>query len=168
MAFAPYYDVPPPLVDHPHERAHQHQNLLQYIARRPVRPDEHPNQPDVDFRDAIKEYLIEVEVPGIKQPSEVAVSWTGSRSLLITGTIKRPEYAPLEGSKDDDDPEHPHGSGDHVLVGERRLGPFRRYFNFPSDVEKVTVTLEAGLLKIRAPKKGFAEAAAAKVDVTHE
>lgn len=168
MAYAYYYDLPPPLVDNPHERHHQHQSLVQYLARRHPRPEEHPNQPDVDFRDAISEYLIEVEVPGIKKPDEVVVSWTGSRSLLLTGDVKRPDYGTPANATVEEEQTEQHPGGVHLLVGERRVGPFRRYINFPTDVENVNVTLEAGVLKIRAPKKGFSEASATKVDVKHE
>jgi HSP20 family molecular chaperone IbpA len=168
MAYAYYYDIPPPLVDHLHERPHQHQNLIQYLAHRPPRPEDHPNQPDVDFRDATKEYLIEIEVPGTKKPSEITVSWTGSRSLLLTGNTLRPDYGSPENTQIEDVQLQPHAGKAHLLVGERRVGPFRRYVNFPTDVENVSVTLEAGLLKIRAPKKGFAEAASTTVDVKHD
>jgi len=168
MAYAYYYDLPPPLVDNLHERSHQHQSLAQYLARRHPRPEDHPNQPDVDFRDAIKEYLVEVEVPGTKKPSELTVSWTGSRSLLVTGNVVRPDYGSPDNAEVEEEKEKPHAGGIHLLVGERRVGPFRRYINFPTDVENVSVTLEAGLLKIRAAKKGFSEIADAKVDVKHE
>lgn len=168
MAYPYYYDVPPPLVDHPHERTHQHQNLLQYLSRRPPHPEAHPNQPDVDVRDAISEYFVEVEVPGTKKPSEITVSWTGSRALLLTGNTERPDYGKAENAQVEEEKPEPHSGGVHLLVGERRVGPFRRYINFPTDIENVSVTLEAGLLKIRAPKKGFSEAAATKVDVQHE
>ncbi|KAK5195507.1 hypothetical protein LTR99_002029 [Exophiala xenobiotica] len=167
MAYAYYYDLPPPLVDNLHERHHQHQSLMEYIARRHPRPEEHPNQPDVDFRDAINEYLVEVEVPGIKKPDEVTVSWTGSRSLLVTGQTYRPDYGIPETADVEEDKDKPQAGGIHLLVGERRIGPFRRYINFPTDVENVGVTLEAGLLKIKAPKKGFADGADTKVDVKH-
>jgi HSP20 family molecular chaperone IbpA len=122
----------------------------------------------VDFRDAIKEYLVEVEVPGTKKPSELTVSWTGSRSLLVTGNVVRPDYGSPDNAEVEEEKEKPHAGGIHLLVGERRVGPFRRYINFPTDVENVSVTLEAGLLKIRAAKKGFSEIADAKVDVKHE
>ncbi|EXJ88653.1 hypothetical protein A1O1_05584 [Capronia coronata CBS 617.96] len=168
MAYAYYYDLPPPLVDHPHERKHQHESVLQYIAHRHPRPEDHPNQPDVDFRDAIKEYLVEIEVPGTKKPSDITVSWTGPRSLLLTGTASRPDYGTPTNTEVEEEKESPHTGGVHLLVGERRIGPFRRYIHFPTDVENVSVTLEAGLLKIRAPKKGFSDAEATKVEVKHE
>jgi len=169
MAYAYYYDLPPPLVDSPHERLHQHQSMLQYLAHRhPNRPEDHPNQPDVDFRDAIKEYLVEIEVPGIKKPNQLSVSWTGSRSLLVVGNMTRPDYGSPANTDVEEEKETPHAAGVHLLVGERRIGPFRRYINFPTDVENVTVTLEAGLLKIRAPKKDFDDLPQGQVDVKHE
>jgi len=166
MAYAYYYDLPPPLVDHQHERPHQHQSLLQYLSHRHPRPEEHPNQPDVDIRDAVTEYLVEIEVPGIKDPKDVSVSYTSDRSILISGTVARPDYGYPEEASDQESLsrrdskgqwKEPTPHGVHLLVGERKIGPFRRYLNFPSDVEKVTVKLDAGLLKIRAPKKAGGE-----------
>ena len=117
---------------------------MQYMGRRHPRAEEHPNQPDLDFRDATHEYIIEVEVPGIKKPEEVTVTWTGHSTLLLTGKIERPEYdTPGKGEQ----PEQHHG-GIHVMLGERRVGPFRRYISFPSEVENLKVTLEAGLLYV--------------------
>jgi HSP20 family molecular chaperone IbpA len=105
-----------------------------------------------------------VEVPGIKSPSEVTVTWTGHRALLLTGKVERPDY----GMKVEEDAATPHPGGIHLLIGERRTGPFRRYINFPTDVENVSVVLEAGLLKVRAPKKGFSAGEKGTVEVKHE
>ena len=43
----------------------------------------------------------------------------------------------------------------YVVLGERRIGSFRRLFTFPVEVEheSMTAKLEAGLLKIRVMKK---------------
>jgi len=169
MAYAYYYDLPPPIVDHPHERTHQHQSLLQYLARRHPRPELHPNAPDLDVRDAPGEYLVEIEVPGLKEPKEVHVSYTSDRSILVVGNITRPDYgypadeSPAQTTEPTTAPATkeataglpPHGP--YLLVGERRIGPFRRYINFPSDVENITVKLDAGVLKIRAVKKPVKE-----------
>jgi HSP20 family molecular chaperone IbpA len=169
MAYAGYYyDFPPPLVDHIHERHHQHQNVLEYMTRRHPKPTDHPNQPDVDFRDNITEYFVEVEVPGIKNPKDISVTWTGHKALVVSGTVERPQYADEDGAVAATTGGESKKPEQHVLVGERRLGPFRRYINFPTDVENVKVSLEAGLLKIRAPKKGFSAEDGPKVDVKHD
>jgi HSP20 family molecular chaperone IbpA len=161
-----------PIVDHPHERTHQHRNLLSYLAHQKPQPEAHPNYPDVDVRDAFTEYLIDIEVPGIKAASEISVQWTTSRSLVVSGSCERP------GSKDKkEQPQQPrtysvtgsrdeHGdwkapddaSEPYLLIGERRIGPFRRHVNFLVDVEteKLSAKLEAGLLSLRVPKMGHA------------
>ena len=43
-----------------------------------------------------------------------------------------------------------------LLVGERRIGPFRRQLFFPDEVDKegLVAKLEAGLLKLKVPKHG--------------
>lgn len=163
-----YYDLPPPLVDNPHERHHQHQSLVSYLARRHPRPEDYPNRPDVDIRDAIKEYLVEVELPGIKTPEEFTVTWTGHRALVLSGKVDRPDYGVAENAKVEEEQPVASAGGVHLLVGERRVGPFRRYINFPTEVENVNVTLEAGILKIRAPKKGFSEISNPPVEVKHD
>jgi len=158
------YDFPPPIADHLHERRHQHSNFLQYLTRQHPRPEDHPNNPDIDIRDAIDAYLVEIEMPGIKDTKRVTVSWTGTRSLTVTGNVTRPEYElPImndneTGSRDakGEYKEPPIHHAPMLLVSERRVGPFRRQFVFPDEVDKehLTAKLEAGLLRLKVPKQG--------------
>ncbi|KAK8216907.1 hypothetical protein M8818_001870 [Zalaria obscura] len=167
-----------PYVDHAHQRTHQHRNLVQYLAHLKPHPEDHPNQPDVDLRDGLHEFLIEVEVPGVKDVHELSVHWTTSRSLIISGDVSRPDEPTTtgpsttgdggekgetqDGAEAKDKPHKP-----VLLIGERRIGPFRRIVTFPDEVEtdKVTAHLEAGLLKIRVPKKDPIPVVNRKVDV---
>jgi HSP20 family molecular chaperone IbpA len=120
-AFAyPYVAYPDPLVDHPHPRTHQHQTYSQYLRHKTVRPEDNPNTPDLDFRDAIHSYLIEIEVPGIKKPEELNVTWTGQRALLVTGNVERPDYGDKENARVEEEQQVRHAGGVHLLVGERR------------------------------------------------
>jgi hypothetical protein len=107
------------IVDHPHERMHQHQNLLRTLARKGPDPEHYPNYPDVDVRDAISHYLVEVEVPGVKKVEDLHVRWyvnptigsswmghwadvltpgftsgfrSGPKTLIVAGFISRPEW----------------------------------------------------------------------------
>lgn len=155
----------PPIVDHPHERTHQHQSFLNYLARRRPDPNAYPNYPDTDVRDALGEYLVEIEVPGIRSAKDISVHWTSTKSLVISGTINRPPWdketetetpAKSTGSRSKQgeyhspfQPEPP-----YLLVGERKIGAFRRVLNFPIDVDmdKMTAKLEAGLLRLKVPK----------------
>jgi hypothetical protein len=88
------YDVAIPLVDHMHERTHQHQSFLQYIRGRPINEKLYPNYPDVDIRDARSHYLIDVEIPGISNPADITCRWTTMQSLTISGIITRPMEVP--------------------------------------------------------------------------
>jgi len=70
---------------------------------------------------------------------------------------KQQQPVHANGNNSHDEPSHtPKGfSKDEALVvEERRLGPFRRYINFPIQIEakEVTAKLEAGLLTLRIPK----------------
>jgi HSP20 family molecular chaperone IbpA len=176
----PYASYEPPLefVDHQHERLHQHNTFLGVIARK--RPDQkiYPNHPDVDISDAITYYLIEVEVPGIKDAGAITLNWTSFKSLVVAGSTFRswdpktsvdPKLAndgektkngvgldvrAFKDAKDkanDVNDEWP----PYLVVGERRIGSFRREFHFPVDIDvgKVEAILMAGLLCIKVPRK---------------
>lgn len=159
------YGLPMPIVDHPHERFHQHQPFWSFLAGKRVDQKLYPNHPDVDIRDAFTEYMIDIEVPGIKDSSEIECRWTSLRSLVVSGATTRPDRitgpakqaAKAPGTRDATGDYHlPDPAEPYVLLGERRIGPFERHFNFPIDVETelLEAQLEAGLLKIRVPKKG--------------
>lgn len=170
MAYYYYgYDFPQGLVDHMHERSHQHRNLLQSLTHQKVRPEDYPNQPDVDMRDGIKEYLIEVEVPGVENADELHVNWTTSQSLIVSGDVARPEedQAEPDPAAAKDPQSQVKQAKAHMMVGERRIGPFRRIFHFPAEVdqENLSAKLEAGLLKIRVPKKATKHFKGGKVAV---
>jgi len=174
--------MPMPFVDYQHDRTHQHQTLLQHLAHQKLPPssDQNPNRPDVDIRDALTEYVVEIEVPGVKNTRDFSVKWTSNSSLVIVGVVESPTTTgnnkTQQGGKTQEPsppPLHPVGgreingeweeseknhqgksSSSSLVVGERRLGNFRRYINFPVeiDAEAVTAKLEAGLLVLRVPK----------------
>jgi HSP20 family molecular chaperone IbpA len=175
------YDPPLQLVDHPRERLHQHNTFLGVVARKNPDQKAYPNHPDVDISDAISYYLIELEVPGIKSADSIALNWTSWRSLVVAGSSFRSWELPTSanpekagngdragGSADGSDMHvstlkvstvKANGVNDQLpqflVIGERRIGSFRREFHFPMDVvvDKVEAKLEAGLLRIRVPKK---------------
>lgn len=183
---APYHsDLPPPLVDHLHERPHPHQSLLSYLTHR--KPHRQPiiNQPDLDLRDHNSEYIVDVELPGLTDKNAIKIEWTSSRSLLIAGTIDRPfvpDDLPAPAPATEEGGEKPEGekSGAEagsepdpesrkatLLVAERKVGSFRRHLHFPVDVEmeKLKARLESGLLTIRVPKKAMVAGSGARITV---
>src|SRR5437016_4593033 len=87
------YNFPPPIVDHLHQRPHQHRTLFHYLAHQNPRPEDYPNRPDVDIRDAFTHYYVDVEVPGVKNPKDISVVWTSTRSLVVSGSIEPPDAA---------------------------------------------------------------------------
>jgi HSP20 family molecular chaperone IbpA len=137
---------------------------VDFIARRPsATPASHPNHPDVDVRDTGTDYVMELEVPGLKDVQDIQCRWASSRTLTVSGTIRRPPVS--EDDKTADNPSAPpdthgvHSDGPpYLLIGERKTGPFRRIFTFPAEVEmeQLNAWLEAGLLSLKVPKKGAA------------
>jgi HSP20 family molecular chaperone IbpA len=175
------YDLAMPVVDHMHERSHQHQPFFQVLTRKPIDPNLYPNYPDVDIRDAVTEYLVDIELPGIKNPDMIKCRWVGLKSLVVSGNTERPswesgskneETETKTGTRDAKGEWKPPGPADpYMLVGERRIGPWKRHITFPFDVEmgKLDAKLEAGLLKLRIPKKGHSlPAGEGRVSITAE
>ena len=75
---ASYYPIPavPELADHMHENLHQHNTFLGAMAHRKPNQKTHPNHLDVDISDNDTYYLVDLEVPGIKDPNAVALNWS--------------------------------------------------------------------------------------------
>jgi HSP20 family molecular chaperone IbpA len=178
-------DFSPPFVDHLHERPLSHQSLLQYLLHH--RPNPRPTivQPDLDVRETEHEYIIDVELAGVSDKDAVNVEWTSSRSLVVSGSIDRPSI-PVDKPADEAleaSTKLPIGTrgaaGEWVpapdtqspnvmlVVAERKVGPFRRHFNFPVDVDmhKLKATLKSGLLTMRVPKKGLAVEGTGRVSI---
>jgi HSP20 family molecular chaperone IbpA len=141
-----------PTADYPHQRLHQHQTLLRHIAGKAPNPDRNPNYPDLDLIDNIEHYLIEVELPGVKRPEDVKCKRTSATSLIVYGEINR---TPIESDTSQANGDAEAKDGPYLVIGERRIGTFRRQIHFPLSVsmEEMTAELDAGLLTIRIPKK---------------
>ena len=139
-----------PEVDHMHERSHQHQTFLRYITRK--QPDSKliPNYPDVDIRDAITHYLVEVEVPGVKDVNNIKCQWTSSTTMIVSGENTRPGES--VGVEADNRSTH---HEPYIIIGERKIGGFRRHLSFAANVDpdKMTAKLEAGVLCLNISKK---------------
>ncbi|KAI7477863.1 hypothetical protein KC351_g8584 [Hortaea werneckii] len=177
-----YWDPPPTMVDHPHERLHQHNSLLGAMAHKKPDPKMYPNRPDVDISDATDYYMIDIELPGVKDANTIRLHWLSWTSLIVSGESNRPwnsttpsnttktahsdsKLKPSESETSANTEIHMESADlaqtnraalpPHLLIGERRIGAFRREFHFPVevDVDKVDAKLEAGLLRIQLPKK---------------
>lgn len=171
------------VVDHLHQRLHQHNTFLGILGRKPPNQDAHPNYPDVDISDTTTHYYIDIEVPGIKKPEDISIKWTDSTGLVVSGNTTRSSRTeddkrvsigvgsktmPSKGEGGRTDQMEPNGNGSlersdyesaglppGLIAAERRVGFFRREFLFPLEVEmeKMVAKLDAGLLSIELPKK---------------
>ncbi|SMR51609.1 unnamed protein product [Zymoseptoria tritici ST99CH_3D1] len=90
-AMALVYNYAPPtlVVDHPHDRLHQHNSFLGVLARRNADPKAHPNYADMDILDTEDLYRIDIEVPGVHDPSSIKLQWENWRFLVVSGETKR-------------------------------------------------------------------------------
>jgi HSP20 family protein len=90
--------------------------------------------PAVDAYESAREYVFQVEIPGVAL-SEVKLEVEGGK-LRISGT--RPEV----------------DSSSHFLRMERIYGEFVREFEIPTgiDPDKISASLDSGILTITAPK----------------
>lgn len=147
-------------MDHLHERPHQHHSFLRYFQGKQSDVAELPNYPDVDLRDDGDEYVVDIELPGVKFADSIKCQWTTPTHLLITGDVSRPGGGTNKESSNaqtnGNDKRASRGKDDpmQLLFGERRIGPFRRHLSFPAcvDGDSTIASLEAGLLSIRIPK----------------
>ena len=92
--------------------------------------------PPADVVETAEAYVVEVELPGLRQ-DDVVVQFHGDE-LVVRG----------EGSPD------VAGRGESFHRMERRYGPFARGFRFPEEVdpERIRATFEDGLLRLEVPK----------------
>jgi HSP20 family protein len=111
------------------------QQLVQDAWRTPALPPPHLNADMYETVDG-DAYVIEIPVPGL-----------GADEITIEAT---PDYLTVYTR-----PVEPNGASNrHYLWREQSQGPTSRVFQFPGEIEPDTISanLEAGMLKIRAPK----------------
>jgi HSP20 family molecular chaperone IbpA len=125
--------------------------------RRPD-PEQFPNHPDADLLDYISHYIVEIEVPGVRDVTKLKIQWLDSTTLRVKGEIEKAEQAGTSDDKAVDEHSEEHSKArewPYVVIGERRLGTFERRFTFPTqtvEADKITAKLEAGLLTLKIPK----------------
>jgi len=109
----------------------------------------------MDLIDDIDHYLIEIELPGVKDPADVKCKWTSTTSLIVYGVTHRAGEESATSQDNGDAVDDLHKDGPYLVISERRIGTFSRRIHFPLGVsmEEMTANLEAGLLSIKVPKK---------------
>jgi len=108
-----------------------------------------PWTPPVDIRETEDDVVLTADVPGVKMEDiDIQIE---NQTLTVTGERKF---------------ENEQGKGGYHRI-ERSYGRFNRYFSLPEtvDTEKVTAELDAGVLKIRLPKKEVAKPRSIKVQL---
>ncbi len=143
-----------------HERYLQHRGLWRALSLRKPNQELVPNHPDADIIDYLNHYIVEVEVPGIKDVSKLQVTWLDANTLVVRGTIQR--FRPRQDAIDTanhhpgktdahegivepweteklngEDGQKEHHHRPYEVVQERRLGSFERHFWFPHATVKV-------------------------------
>lgn len=151
-----------------------------------VHPHDAPDirTPSADVRETVKNYYIDVELPGVGSKDELSLTWTSGRTLLVEATIKRPEIpedvevkkvvtpSVSERAEAAVFPEKHHHTDRpvHFLARERRFGQYGRAFHIPYDIDhdKIQTSMKSGLLRIVVPKPEIAHKEPKKVEVKHE
>lgn len=118
--------------------------------------------PPTDIRETAAAYHLDIELPGLRDKSDVKLKWKGARTLFIDALIKRqplPEEALQSSSTESLASKDKHHKKEekpvHFLKRERKLGEVARAFNFPVDVkqDETIAKLAYGVLTITVPKK---------------
>ncbi|KAK6383508.1 hypothetical protein LTS17_002800 [Exophiala oligosperma] len=103
--FYAYPDIDPYPTTHvahtfPEKGHHLHHIPIPYLAHKAHRifhdKDQDVHVPKTDVRETPKSFYVEVELPGIKDKSELHLRWTSTRTLLVTSKITRPEIPEAE------------------------------------------------------------------------
>lgn len=156
-----FQEPPVATVDHAHQRSHQHQNLWQAMTLRKPNQERFPNHPDADILDYTNRYVVEVEVPGIKDVSKLKIQWLDRQTLLVKGETEREEQRASIANGTENRASKVNENAEskvhlpYLVIGERRLGSFERRFTFPAasvEQDGVKARLEAGLLTLTIPK----------------
>lgn len=162
---------------YPEKGHHLHHLPIPYLSHKvhtKLHDKDHAvHQPRADVRETLTNFYLEIELPGIKDKSELHLRWTSMRTLLITSKLSRTEIpeddlsdapapapAPPQGQEGEAQAEPPAApeatakKEPHLTVHERQIGEILRAFNFPVDVDRdnTHAKLDAGLLVVVVPK----------------
>ncbi|CUS11855.1 unnamed protein product [Tuber aestivum] len=141
-----------------------------------ARTSQHSNRrgtfsPSFDVHETEKAYILEGELPGLHDKSNLSIEFTDPQTLLVRGKTERMHRESSDGDestvtkKDKEVQREDKGSTEEekkdkdskprYWVSERTVGEFQRSFSFPSyvDVDAVKASLTHGILKIVVPKK---------------
>jgi HSP20 family molecular chaperone IbpA len=172
------------------------QTLLQSVSDRVdpsyVYSDKPPNRgfsaPRFNVTETETSYILEGELPGVRDKESINVVWLQNKALVVHGTIESavaattPAPAQADEAKDanttqpgasDGKPPAEHKGGrskitfPRQLLHERHIGPFERSFTFPDevDMDNMKASLTDGLLSIVVPKKSQSAASDKRVPV---
>jgi len=145
-----------------------------------AQPREHflQNGPDSDIRETQLAYCIEIETPGVTDKKNISIQHIPPRTLIVEGTAQRPRIGVEElledhiafdqehqangssmnghdGGKAKTQRQEEDDSAPRLLLGERKVGLWRRSFTLASDFDPKTIKakLQGGLLSITLPKR---------------
>lgn len=91
-------------------------------------------------------YIIEIEVPGVKDVEKLSIRWIDSCTLSVRGDVHSANRALEQDAHGDDAGAWANPQVQpYVLVHERRIGTFERRFTFPMQtVEGENMTAKVG------------------------
>lgn len=85
MFGSPYWNDILPMVDHVHNRVHQHQTSLSQVLRKVTDGKTHPDYPDVELWTFPDHCIVELEILGVANVKDIHNKWTGPRSVVGSG-----------------------------------------------------------------------------------
>lgn len=155
---------------YPEKGHHLHHLPLPYLAHKAHKAihdkDQDVHQSHADVRETMKNFYIEVEMPGVSDKAQMHIRWTTTRTLLLSTKFTRPEIPEDElfevpviksrpGTPKPPTPNHLEAAAQevvrsssdagstrlvkrepHITTHERQIGEMLRAFNFPVDVDR--------------------------------
>ncbi|KAA8899485.1 putative heat shock protein Hsp30/Hsp42 [Sphaerosporella brunnea] len=140
------------------------------VQAEPENTSGQPFQPKFDVYETPNAYVLEGELPGLKDKKSLEIEFTDNQTVVIAGKIDKPtilvEPQPPEQQVEEDKPERQAQTEEiqprkkkakkpKCWVSERAYGPFRRIFRFPQtvDTDNAKASLQDGVLELIVPKK---------------
>jgi HSP20 family molecular chaperone IbpA len=137
-------------------------------------------RPLVDIRETPDQFVLDVELPGLKISKDLKISWSSSRVIVVHGDNQRHAIPGVDegsseaaGEKASSDANGANQTNQedavHYVERERHIGKFRRVFEFATDVDHETMKtiLRYGLLTIVVDKL-HGDGKIEHVEVDHE
>lgn len=85
--------ISPPSPHYPRRMSQILNHLHAFSTHHSYNHNEYIHTPTVDIRETDSHYYFDIEMPGVTDRDNISIQWTSSRTLVVEGTISRPDIS---------------------------------------------------------------------------